>query len=183
MKFLNLNNFNHLLTVRSPSRPGGFKKRWIWFNPHTLKLECFKQSTDKIPLDSIDIQRAVLTINCQDELPSIIEAANQMPSTGGSAQAASACNSFRIICGEKVWILEADTPQSCIDWLHRLQKLRKRLGQSDKNGDLNDFDMLSDLVESECLINSSGEYRVFKSAFASAFHHKPSSNVLSQFLL
>ena len=153
---------NHSLSARlpllfSPLCSGGFKKRWLWFNPHTLKLECFKQCTDKIPLDSIDIQRSVLTINCQDELPSIIEAANNTQSTGFAQADSSSCNSFRIICGEKIWILEADTPQSCIDWLQSLQKLRKRLDQPNKNGDLNDFDTLSDLIDSECLINCSGE--------------------------
>ena len=119
----------------------GFRRRFITFNPSTLKLEEFKQSTDKIPLDSIDIQRSVLTINCQDELPSIYE------TTSHQAPPVQSTNSFRIICGEKVWLMEADSTQSCIDWLQKLQKLRKRL--NDKN---EDFDMLNELDDSECLI-------------------------------
>lgn len=118
----------------------------------TLRLECFKQSTDKIPLDSIDIQKSALTINCQDELPNIYETPNN-----SLAIQSSSCNSFRVICGDKQWILLADSPQTCIKWLQNLQKLRKRL--NDKNDDLNDFDTLNELNDSECVINSSGELR------------------------
>ena len=126
---------------------GGFKKRWLYFNPFTLKLECFKHSTDKIPLDSIEIQHSVLTINTIDELPSIYET-----QTSNSQSNQSNCNSFRIIFGDKKWILEADNSQDCIKWLQKLQKLRKRL--IDKNlEDLNDFNTLTELTDADNLIN------------------------------
>lgn len=119
---------------------GGFRKNWFAFNPNNNKFECFKNSTtDKQqPIDSIDIRNSVLTINCPDELPSIYENSVVTSESLSSNKLIESCNSFRIISGDKIWILDAGSPAECILWLESLQRLRKEL--LNKQTDLNDVD-------------------------------------------
>ncbi|RWS03375.1 TBC1 domain family member 2B-like protein [Dinothrombium tinctorium] len=82
----------------------GFKRRWFAFNEKNGKLCFYRNNDDSLPLGEIDIKRATFALSATTDPNSSV---------------------FRIITGNKEYIIEANDRESCIYWLQELQRLRR----------------------------------------------------------
>ncbi|RWS31121.1 TBC1 domain family member 2B-like isoform X1 [Leptotrombidium deliense] len=81
-----------------------FRRRWFAFNENSGKLCYYRSNEDSLVLGEIDIKQASFAL-----------IANSDPNS----------SVFRIVSGNKEFILEASDRESCLYWLQELQKLRR----------------------------------------------------------